>query len=163
MTTLLIAHHSPTAHVAALRDALHAGATDDAIEGVEVDVRSVADVQAEHLIDADGVLLLTPANFGYMAGMVKDMFDRTFLDIGGALSDDGSGEGSAGGGGKKPYGLCVHGRYDTTGAEQSVQTIVGALPWTQAAEVLSVIGDVDDAATERAYELGGTLAALLMP
>ena len=163
MPTLLIAHHSPTAHVAALRDALHAGATDDAIEGVEVDVRAVADVEAAHLRGADGVVLLTPANFGYMAGMVKDMFDRTFLEIGGALSDDGSGDGSGSGGGRKPYALCVHGRYDTAGAVQSVRTIVGALPWTQAAPVLSVLGDVDEAARAQAYELGGTLAALLMP
>ena len=40
--------------------------------------------------------------------------------------------------------------------------IVQALPWTQAADVLEVLGDVTDAHTEAAYELGGTLAALLI-
>jgi len=56
----------------------------------------------------------------------------------------------------------VHGRYDTTGAVRSVLSIVGALPWNQAAEVLEVLGEVGEEEREAAYELGGTLAALLM-
>ena len=55
----------------------------------------------------------------------------------------------------------MHGRYDTTGAVRSVSSIVQALPWTQAAEVLEVLGDVTEEHREAAYELGGTLAALL--
>jgi hypothetical protein len=43
-----------------------------------------------------------------------------------------------------------------------VQSIVGALPWRQAAPVLEVLGDVGEADRETAYELGGTLAALVM-
>jgi hypothetical protein len=43
-----------------------------------------------------------------------------------------------------------------------VLSIVQALPWTQAAEVLEVLGDVTEEHTDAAYELGGTLAALLM-
>jgi hypothetical protein len=42
-----------------------------------------------------------------------------------------------------------------------VQSIVGALGWRQAAEVLAVLGDVGDDERAAAYELGGTLAALL--
>ena len=45
---------------------------------------------------------------------------------------------------------------------RSVQSIVGALGWRQAARVLEVLGDVDEADRESAYELGGTLAALVM-
>jgi len=55
----------------------------------------------------------------------------------------------------------VHGRYDTEGAIRSVTSIVQSLAWRQSAEVLSVVGDVGEEAKERAYELGGTLAALL--
>ncbi|MEO6511097.1 MAG: hypothetical protein ABIO16_08915 [Nocardioides sp.] len=56
----------------------------------------------------------------------------------------------------------MHGRYDTTGAVRSVETIVGALPWRQAAPVLTVLGDPDDAQLAAAYELGATLAALVV-
>lgn len=63
---------------------------------------------------------------------------------------------------KRPLGLYVHGRYDTTGAVRSVLSIVGALGWRQSAAVHEVLGDVHEAATQVAYELGATVAALLM-
>ncbi|MDO9458123.1 flavodoxin family protein [Nocardioides sp.] len=159
MARLLVVHHSPTPLVRALSDAVVAGANDDAIEGVEVVVRPALEATADDVLAADGYLLGTTANFGYMSGALKHFFDTIFLEAGGALSDDGSG--AAAGGGRKPYGLWVHGRYDTTGAVRSVQSIVQALPWTQAAGVLEVLGEVGDAEHEEAYELGGTLAALL--
>jgi len=159
MTRLLIVHHSPTATVRSLTDAVVAGAHDDAIAGVEVVVRPALEATADDVLGSDGYLLGTPANFGYMSGALKHFFDTIFLEAGGALSDDGSA--GAAGGGKRPWGLWVHGRYDTTGAVRSVQSIVGALPWRQAAEVLEVVGDVEERHRTAAYELGGTLAALL--
>jgi NAD(P)H-dependent FMN reductase len=160
MPRLLVVHHSPTPSVAALTEAVVAGASDDAIEGVEVVVRPALEAGAGDVLAADAYVLGTPANFGYMSGALKHFFDTIFLEAGGALTDDGSA--AAAGGGKKPYGLYVHGRYDTTGAVRSVQSIVGALPWRQAAPVLEVLGDVDEEQREAAYELGGTLAALVM-
>ena len=159
MARLLVVHHSPTPTSRLLTDAVVAGANDDAIEGVEVVVRQALEATADDVLAADGYLLGTTANFGYMSGALKHFFDTIFLEAGGSLSDDGSAD--AAGGGKKPFGLWVHGRYDTTGAVRSVLSIVGALPWTQAAEVLTVLGDVGEEQQEAAYELGGTLAALL--
>jgi len=153
-------HHSPTAGVKSLTDAVLAGAGDEAIEGVEVVVRAALEATAEDVNGADGVLLGTTANFGYMSGALKHFFDSTFLDIGGALGADGSG--SAVSGGRKPYALWVHGRYDTAGAVRSVLAIVQALPWSQAAPALEVLGEVTDEHTAAAYELGATIAALLM-
>jgi NAD(P)H-dependent FMN reductase len=160
MPRLLVVHHSPTPSVAALTEAVVAGASDDAIEGVEVVVRPALAAGAGDVLAADAYVLGTPANFGYMSGALKHFFDTIFLEAGGALTDDGSA--AAAEGGKKPYGLYVHGRYDTTGAVRSVQSIVAALPWRQAAPVLEVLGDVDEEQREAAYELGGTLAALVM-
>ena len=125
-------HHSPTAGVRSLTDAVLAGTADEAIEGVEVVVRPALEATAEDVNGADAVLLGTTANFGYMSGALKHFFDSTFPDIGGALAADGSGSGSEGAGSgsgtKKPFALWVHGRYDTAGAVRSVQTIVQALP-----------------------------------
>ena len=160
MPRLLVVHHSPTPSVTALTDAVVAGARDDAVTGVEVVVRHALEAVAGDVLGADGYVLGTPANFGYMSGALKHFFDCLFLEVGGSLSDDGSA--AAGAGGKKPYGLYVHGSYDTTGAVRSVQSIVGALPWRQAAPVLEVLGEVGEAERESAYELGGTLAALVM-
>src|SRR6476661_4543901 len=112
MPRLLVVQHSPTPSVTALTDAVVAGACDDAIEGVEVVVRAALD--ADDVLAADGYVLGTPANFGYMSGALKHFFDSIFLQAGGALADDGS-AGTVEGG-RKPYALYVHGRYDTTGA-----------------------------------------------
>lgn len=145
----------------ALTAAVVAGAHDAAIEGVGVVVRKALEATADDVLAADGLVLGTSANFGYMSGALKHFFDSTFLHIGGALSADGSA--GASGGGKKPFGLWVHGRYDTTGAVRSVLLITQALPWRQAAEVLELLGDVGQADEAAAYELGGTLAALIAP
>ena len=167
MKRLLVVHHSPTASLQSLTDAVVAGAHDDAIEGVEVVVKEALDFargEADHqdLLEADGYVLGTTANFGYMSGAMKHVFDSTFLEVGGALSDDGSGEESAGATSARPFGLYVHGRYDTTGAVRSVLSITGALGWKQGYDVLEVMGDVSTADTESAYELGGTISALLV-
>ncbi len=159
MARLLVVHHSPTPGVRALTDAVLAGAHDDEIEGVEVVVRPALEARAEDVLAADGYLLGTTANFGYMSGALKHFFDTIFLEAGGALTDDGAAGATPAG--KKPFGLWVHGRYDATGAVRSVLSIVGALPWVQAAETLEVLGEVSDADRAAAYELGGTLAALL--
>ncbi len=159
MATLLVVHHSPTDTVRALTDAVLAGARHEDIEGVEVVERAALEASADDVLAADGYLLVTPANFGYMSGALKHFFDSLFLHVGGALADDGSAGG--GPGGRKPFGLAVHGRYDTTGAVRSVLSITGALPWQQAAPVLELLGDLDDEALEAGRELGGTVAALL--
>ena len=156
---LLIVHHSPTPSVAALTEAVVAGASDEAITGVEVVVRAALEADADDVLAADGYVLGTPANFGYMSGALKHFFDSIFLQAGGALTDDGSA--AAVEGGRKPFGVYVHGRYDTTGAVRSVQSIVGALGWRQGYDVLEVLGEVTDAHLEAAYELGGTIAALV--
>jgi NAD(P)H-dependent FMN reductase len=160
MARLLIVHHSPTDTVRSLTDAVVAGARDDEIDGVEVVVKPALEAGADDVLAADGYLLGTTANFGYMSGALKHFFDTIFLEAGGALTDDGSASGVAGG--RRPFGLFVHGRYDTTGAVRSVESIVGALPWQQSAPVLEVLGEVGDEERAAAYELGGTLAALLM-
>ena len=159
MARLLLVHHSPTPTLRALTDAVLAGTRDEAVTGVEVLERPALEASAADVLGADGYLLVTPANFGYMSGALKHFFDSLFLQVGGALGEDGSAAGSSGG--RKPFGLAVHGRYDTTGAVRSVLAITGALPWQQAAPVLEVLGDPDEEARAAAYELGGTLAALL--
>ncbi|MDE9364362.1 flavodoxin family protein [Luteipulveratus sp. YIM 133132] len=166
MTRLLVVHHSPTRALRALTDAVVAGARDPEITGVKVEVREALDWargDADHttLIEADGYLVGTTANFGDMSGALKHVFDSTFLQVGGALAPDGSGDATEGATSGRPYGLYVHGRYDLTGAVRSVQSIIGALGWQQAYDVLEVMGDVDEQATVAAYELGATVAAHL--
>lgn len=162
MTTLLLVHHSPTRSMQALTDAAVGGAGDDEIEGVEVVVRPALEATADDVLAADGYVLGTPANFGYMSGALKHFFDSTFLQVGGALDPSGAGDADRAGPTEgRPYALYVHGRYDTTGAVRSVESIVGALGWRKSHDVLEVMGDVEEPNLDAAYELAGTIAALL--
>src|SRR5690625_2051114 len=163
MAQLLVVHHSPTRSMRTLLDSVLAGADDDAITGVDVLVRPTLEATAEDVLASDGYLLGSTANFGYMSGALKHFFDSTFLQVGGALSSTGAADESSGQTTGRPIGLYVHGRYDTTGPVRSVLSITGALGWKQAAATLEVMGDVTDEHREAAYDLGGTLAALLMP
>ncbi|MGH3358021.1 MAG: flavodoxin family protein [Nocardioidaceae bacterium] len=162
MAQLLVVHHSPTRSMKALLDAVLDGANDDAVEGVEVVVRPALEATPDDVLGSDGYLLGSTANFGYMSGALKHFFDSTFLQVGGSLSSTGAADESSGRTSGRPFGLYVHGRYDTTGAVRSVLSITGALQWRQAAATLEVMGDVAPEHREAAYDLGGTLAALLM-
>lgn len=167
MPRLLIVHHSPSRSLQALLEQVVAGAGDDDVQAgtpVEVVVRPALEASADDVLAADGYVLGTSANFGYMSGALKHFFDTTFLAVGGALDPSGTPGGSTGTGGGtagRPYGLWLHGRYDLTGAQRSVQSIVGALGWRQGHDVVGVVGELDEAALESAYALGATIAALL--
>ena len=163
MPRLLVVHHSPSRSLQLLTDAVVAGAADPELQGVEVVVRHALEATAEDVLAADGYVLGTSANFGYMSGALKHFFDSTFLQIGGSLDDSGGVSTSSTGVGSstkgRPYGLYLHGRYDLTGAIRSVQSIVGGLGWRQAYDVLEVLGPVEAEHEEQAYGLGATVAA----
>ena len=145
-----------------LTDAVVTGARHPEIGGVEVVVRPALEATAADVLAADGYVLGSTANFGYMSGALKHFFDTTFLHVGGSLDERGAASESAGATARRPFGLYVHGRYDTTGAVRSILSITGALGWSQSAAVHEVLGEVGEAATDAAYELGATVAALLM-
>jgi len=160
MPRLLVVHHSPTRSLRALRDAVLEGAGHEDIPDVEVVVRPALEATADDVLAADGYVLGTSANFGYMSGALKHFFDSTFLAVGGALDDSGGAEERPGGAtAGRPWGLWVHGRYDTTGAVRSIHSIVGALGWRQAHAGLEVLGEVTEEHLDAARELGATLAA----
>lgn len=158
MTRVLVVHHSPGSALPQLLDAAVGGMRQPELEGVEVVVREALAAAAADVLAADGILLGTPANFGYMSGALKHFFDRVFLDVGGSLEPDGRAAAAAGPA-RLPLGLYVHGGYDTTGAVRSVQRITDALGWRAVAEPVVVTGAPTDADRERVADLAATLAA----
>jgi multimeric flavodoxin WrbA len=147
--TLLVVHHTPSPGTRELLEAVLEGANDPDIEGVDVEVRPALAATIPDMLEADGYLFGTTANFGYMSGALKHFFDTVYYP---------SLDHVAG----RPYGLWVHGNNDTVGAVNAVEKLATGLALTKAADVLEVLGSVDAGARERAYELGGTLAATLM-
>jgi hypothetical protein len=143
---LLLVHHTASPALHSLLDATRTGATDPSIDGVEVVVRAALAATSVDVLTADGYLLGTPANLGYMAGALKHFFDTIYYPC---LEE------TVG----RPYGVYVHGNDDTTGAERAIRTITTGLRWREAAAPVRVLGAPgrDDLAACR--ELGATLAA----
>jgi multimeric flavodoxin WrbA len=78
MPRLLIVHHTPSPHTQEMFEAVVAGATDPEIEGVEVVRRPALTVSPVEMLEADGYLLGTPANLGYISGALKHFFDTVY-------------------------------------------------------------------------------------
>jgi NAD(P)H-dependent FMN reductase len=69
--TLLIVHHTPSPATRELLEAVLAGTHDPDLEGVDVEVRPALAATIPDMLDADGYLFGTTANFGYMSGALK--------------------------------------------------------------------------------------------
>src|SRR5438067_7827062 len=116
MARLLVVHHTPSPATHTLLEAVRAGATNREIIGVEVVVRAALAATAVDVLEADGYLLGTPANLGYISGALKHFFDQIYYPC---LEE------TAG----RPYGVYLHGNSDTTGAARAIETITAGLEW----------------------------------
>jgi hypothetical protein len=145
---LLIVHHTPSPALRDMFEAVRAGATTDEVQGVEVVTRPALTAGAADALAADGYLLGTPANIGYMSGALKHFFDT--------ISDPCLEETA-----KRPYAAYVHGGMDTTGAIRAIDAIAGGIGWRRAAEPVLVTGPPTKEDLATCWELGATLAATL--
>jgi len=146
---LLIIHHTPSPHCQEMFEAVVAGATDPDIEGVEVVRRPALTVSPVQMLEADGYLLGSPVNLGYVSGALKLAFDQSYYQ----LLDSTRG---------RPFGLWLHGNEGTEGAERAVDGITAGLGWVKAAEHVVVMGKPTKADVEACRNLGATVAATLM-
>jgi multimeric flavodoxin WrbA len=147
--TLLVVHHTPSPALQEMLEAVLAGARDDAIEGLEVVVRPALSASVVDVLDADGYLLGTPANIGYISGALKHFFDTVYYPVLEATKG-------------RPFVAYVHGNLGTEGAVRAISTITTGLGWTAVAPVCTVDGRVGKAERDALYELGGTVAATLL-
>jgi multimeric flavodoxin WrbA len=148
MAKLLVVHHTPSPSMHSMLESVLAGARDPRIEGVEVVVHPALGAATPDVLEADGYLLGTPANLGYMSGALKHFFDLIYYPC---L------DGTRG----RPYGVYIHGNNDTDGALTAIQRIVTGLQWRQATLPVQVIGEPDRKALDNCWELGATVAASL--
>lgn len=126
-----------------------AGAGDPDLAEVEVVLKPALITTAVDILEADGYLLGTPANFGYMSGALKHMFDQIYYPCLDATAG-------------RPFGFWVHGNDDTAGAIRAITTLTAGLGWRPVAAPVSVTGAPDAASRAACRELGATVAANLL-
>jgi multimeric flavodoxin WrbA len=149
MPRLLIVHHTPSPALQAMLEAVIAGARDPELQDIDVEVRPALAAGVPDVLAADGFVLGTPANIGYMSGALKHFFDQVYYPC--LLARAGA-----------PYGLYVHGGSDTAGAVRAVQSITTGLGWQEAVKPVTITGQVSREGERQCYELGATVAANLM-
>ena len=143
---LLIVYHSQSGTTSKMAEAVIKGAKHPDIEGVEVRVRDALEALPDDVLWADGFILGTPENFGYMSGAMKYFLDRVYY----ACEDKVGGI---------PYGLFVRAGNDGTGAISSITRILTGLSVKQVQEPVLIAGDFDESRLTECEELGMTMAA----
>ncbi|MBT8142723.1 MAG: hypothetical protein KJO88_10180 [Gammaproteobacteria bacterium] len=78
MVNLLFLSHTPSPNTAALRDACLEGITHPDIQNISVTSCDYLSAGVDDVQNADGIILGTTENFGYMAGLTKDFFERIY-------------------------------------------------------------------------------------
>ncbi len=143
---LLIVYHSQTGSTIRMADAVIRGATHADVDGVEVRVKTALDADADDLLWADGFILGTPENFGYMSGGMKYFLDRAYYPCEGKLNG-------------RPWALFVRAGNDGTGAISSIRRILTGLAVKEVQEPVLIKGEFDEARLAECEELGLTMAA----
>jgi multimeric flavodoxin WrbA len=141
---LLIVFHSQTGHTEQLATAVEQGALRVETAGVR---RSRAlEVTPEDLCTCKVLVLCSPEYFGYMAGAVKDLFDRTYELVRDRIIG-------------KPYAVVICAGNDGTGALRSIERIIAGFRMRKVQEPLIGTGEISEDLLEQCRILGQTLAA----
>ena len=91
MAKMLICYYTRTGHTEHMAEAIASGARE--VEGLDVAVKPVADVEARELLEYDAIVLGSPTYYGSMAAEIKKLIDESVAihgqlvgAIGGAFS-----------------------------------------------------------------------------
>ncbi len=143
---LLIVAHAPSPNTLAMRAAVEAGARHDDINEVDVMVKAPLEAGPDDVLSANGVILGTPENLGYMSGALKDFFDRCYYP----LLEKTQG---------LPYTLYIRAGLDGTGTQRGIESIATGLKWRAVQEPLLCRGEYKESFLDDCHELGTLMAA----
>lgn len=145
---LLVVAHAPSKNTQALLSALLDGAKECKSSELEIIQRAPLETSSQDLLNANAIIIGTTENLGYMAGLIKDVFDRTYYDC---L------EHTQG----KPFTFYIRAGHDGTGTRRAIESITTGLRWRIVQDPLTFRGDWQDSFLEQAKELGMYMAASL--
>lgn len=146
MKQLLIVMHAPSPNTRRLAEAVLAGARHPDIEQVQARWLPPLQTQPEDVLNADAIVLGTTENLGYMAGAMKDFFDRCYYPV--LERKQGL-----------PCAVLIRAGHDGTGTRRALTTILTGLKWREVQPSLLCRGDWQEIFVTQAQELGLAMAA----
>ncbi len=145
---LLIIAHAPSLNTKKMLDALINGSTNNQLENIEVQCLAPLDTKPDDINTASAVIVGTTENLGYMAGLVKDVFDRCYY----ACREKTEG---------LPFAFYVRAGHDGTGTKNAIESIAKGLNWRLVQAPLICRGNFTLDFCDQCEELGLTIAASL--
>jgi multimeric flavodoxin WrbA len=142
--TLLIVYHSQSGNTELLSRAAEEGALRE--KGASVRRIPAREVIVDDFENCRVLVICSPEYFGYMAGAIKDMFDRTYEKVREKMAG-------------KSYSVVICAGNDGTGALQSIERIIAGFKMKQVQGPLVSRGPVSAEMIAQCRELGHALAA----
>jgi multimeric flavodoxin WrbA len=145
---LLIIAHAPSENTKKMAEAVVKGATNPEVVDVEAVYKAPLDTQPGDIISAQAVIIGTTENLGYMAGLVKDVFDRCYYPC--LEKTQGL-----------PLAFYIRAGHDGTGTQRAIESITTGLRWRLIQEPLVCRGDFKEEFLSQCENLGLSVAASL--
>jgi len=146
VSTLLIVHHTVSPATSEIFDVARAAFDLEEFSDLDVRARPALVASPVETLEADGVLLLSPVNIGYLSGALKHYFDQVYYPCLDATK-------------KLPFAAVLHSNLDASGALRALEAITTGMEWTQVAQPVVVSGNVDATVREQITEVAGTVGA----
>jgi multimeric flavodoxin WrbA len=146
MTDILVVYHSQSGNTLKMAEAVAHGV--DSIDGARAVLKHVSEASLDDLLECGGLAIGSPEYFGFMAGLIKDFFDRTYEP---ARRDKRIF--------KKPYVVFVSAGNDGRGTVSGVERIALGYPLKKVYDPVIARGEVTGDDLEKCHELGQTIAA----
>ncbi|HDR16772.1 MAG TPA: flavodoxin [Desulfobacteraceae bacterium] len=145
MHKILIVYHTQTGNTAKMAERVAGGV--DSITGAEAVIKKAVDADLRHLLECDGLVIGSPEYFGYMSGMIKDFFDRTYEQARGRTEIF-----------RKPYAAFISAGNDGSSALIQIERICIGYQFKKVHEPVIAVGDVTSEVLTKCEELGKTIA-----
>jgi len=149
MPSVLLVHHTVSPATQELLEAAISGTSAEGLEEIDVVVRPALAATVPDVLAADGFVLGTPANIGYLSGAMKHFFDTVYYPA--LTAKTGA-----------PYGLYVHGNQGTEAAVRAAESITKGMGWERVHESVVVMGVPDKDARDAVWDLAATVCAALL-
>ncbi|MDD1759030.1 MAG: NAD(P)H-dependent oxidoreductase [Methanothrix sp.] len=143
MTRVLIVYHTLSGNTEKMAKAFEDGAK--SVPGTDVVLKKAFDATLEDLLDSDAIALGSADYFSYIAGALKDFFDRTYYPSQGKVTG-------------KPYAAFATGGRDGEKALEGLDRICGSFKFKKTVDGVAVAGAPTSEDLARCKEAGKNLA-----